>query len=75
MTAPKTPKTTRQRGSEHKRRIYIKQPLWEALERICMERGESVSGALTNRAKAYIRQHAPLLRKHNFPVPEEAFQK
>lgn len=64
-----------ERGAENKRRIYMKPAIYEALQRLCGVRNESVSGVLTKKAIAHIRTHAPLLRKHNFPVPEEVFAK
>ncbi len=61
--------------AEHRRHIYMKQPIWDAMAALCEKRGEKVSSVLTKKAEAYIRLHAPLLRKHGIPIPEEVFAK
>lgn len=75
------PKTDgRERCPNHKRRIYIHPDIWSAVENlISARRGiakkrETVSGVIAKKLKAHIRDNAPLLRKHNFPVPSEAFE-
>lgn len=57
------------------RQIYMKADLQEALERLCETKGESVSERITKQAKSFLRQNAPLMRKHGISIPEEVFAK
>lgn len=77
MSKTKTSKPKeRERRPENKRRIYIQPSIWMATKMICTMRNkqESVSGIIEKNLKRVIRDNAPLLRKHNLPVPAEAFE-
>lgn len=77
--AKTTPKKVKTPGTDawegNRQRFYMLGSQFQAFAKACELRGKSVSEVLQAKAKAYIREHAPSLRKAGVEIPAEIFAK
>lgn len=69
----KTSKTDAWEGN--RQRFYMLGPQFAVFAKACELKGKSVSEVLQSKAKAYVREHAPVLHKAGVKIPEEIFSK
>lgn len=67
---PHTPKQRKRKTANRNRhKIYMRDELWTAFDRVCGLKDSNASAELARHAAKVVRINRALLRSHNFPVP------